>query len=471
MLTVVPRPLGLAGLIAAAALSSAALAQPQPLIAPGPWTPHDRAVALGVLHQAGALQGADDIGDAALSAALARYAAHELGQDIRPEAIDPMWGLSAPRRNVVAEMEAARAQGTLARWLASLPPSSRTYAALGEAERRYAAIVARGGWAGLPPGPAPKPGDHGPLVQALRARLAAEGYGPLDAAEPDVFDPPLQQALAAFQRRHMLADDGKLDAATRKALDVPAAERLAQIQANRERLRWLPRPLPGDRIDVDIAGARARLMEANQPTVTMKIVVGDPKHHTPMFTSRVDAVVFNPPWNVPSSIARAEILPKARRDRSYLARHDFVFVHGRLQQKPGGKCALGTLKFDLDSPFGVYLHDTPTKSAFDKRTRTLSHGCMRLEKPQALAERLLARQGWTPEMIAAAIDSKATRRVELKQSIPVFVVYRTAALDEAGQLEFRPDVYGWDAKLSAAMRGEGPQPAGAAAGQVGEAGP
>jgi L,D-transpeptidase YcbB len=161
-------------------------------------------------------------------------------------------------------------------------------------------------------------------------------------------------------------------------------------------------------------------------------------------------VVINPPWNVPASIANAEILPRAARDPGYLTRNGFRYVDGRLQQRPGAANALGRLKFDLQSPYGVYLHDTPSKSAFARPTRTLSHGCMRLEQPQALAAWLLARQGWTPSRLEAAIGQGATQRIALQTPPPLLVVYRTAFGDRTGA-RLWPDPYGWDTALGAAL--------------------
>jgi murein L,D-transpeptidase YcbB/YkuD len=285
----------------------------------------------------------------------------------------------------------------------------------------------------------------------LRERLASEGYSSPTSATPDLFDAGLQAALANFQRHHALTDDGALAAATRAALNISAATRAEQIEANLERWRWLPHRLPPERIEVDVAGQTVRFLQADCETLSMKAVVGDPKHRTPMFASQVEAVTFNPPWNVPASIATAEILPKAAKDPGYLAANDFVFVEGRLQQKAGPKSALGQIKFELPSPFGVYLHDTPSKSAFARIRRDLSHGCMRLEKPSALAALLLAPQGWTPETIAAAIAAGRTQTVRLKTPTALYVLYWTARVDPAGLVAFSPDIYGWDQKLTEAL--------------------
>lgn len=396
-----------------------------------------------------------DRDDAALRAAVVRRATRELGQRIRPSAVDRMWAVQPPPRNVARELAAAEAGGRLPQWLKSLSPSNRQYRALQAAERRYEVIMRAGGWPSVGGKAKLAEGDRDPQVKVLRERLSAEGYGQATAAQLDLFDPSLKQALILFQARHGLVPDGVLGPAARTALNVSAQARLDQIRANLERWRWLPRNLPADRMMVDIGGQRAALFLGGQPALRMKIVVGDPKHHTPMFVSKLNAVVFNPPWLVPTSIATKEIWPKVRRDPGYLARGDYIVSGGRLIQQPGPKNSLGQLKFDLPSPFGVYLHDTPVKSAFTRPSRALSHGCMRLEKPRELADILLGRQGWTSDMVAEAIAAGSTRRVDLKTTVPLYVSYWTVVADAAGEITFRPDVYGWDRKLIAAL---GPEP-------------
>src|SRR5581483_2872606 len=252
-------------------------------------------------------------------------------------------------------------------------------------------------------------------------------------------------ALAAFQVDHGVKPSKMLDAATLAALNVDAAARLAIIDVNLERARWLPRNLPGDRIEVDIAEPQATLYQAGAPVLGMRAIVGDPTRHTPSFASEVTAIVFNPPWVVPASIAAAELYPKERRSPGYLARNGFIVQDGQLIQKAGPKAALGFVKFDMPDPFAVYLHDTPS--------RWLCHGCVRLEQPRELATALLAAQGWSRAMVEAAIAAKATRRVELETHTPVFVVYRTVVAGSDGRAVFRPDVYGWDAELVAALSG------------------
>lgn len=332
-------------------------------------------------------------------------------------------------------------------------PNDPTTLSLRAAAKRYAGMS----WSSLPPGRTLRLGDTGPGVTALRDRLQAEGYGPaVTPVDPSMFDADLAAALANFQSRHGLESDGVLGANTRAELDISPSVRVAQIEANLERALWLPAVPPSDRLEVDIAAAEAVLYQGGQPVLTMRVVVGDTKHETPIFASALETVVINPPWNVPASITKAELMPREAREPGYLAKHDFAWANGRLVQAPGPENSLGQVKFDLNSPFGVYLHDTPAKSAFARPRRALSHGCMRLEKPRELAVALLKAQGWDDAAIAAAIAKGDTRRVDLDRHLPLFVVYRTAVADVLGGVLFRPDVYGWDAELAAYLDGRTP---------------
>jgi murein L,D-transpeptidase YcbB/YkuD len=350
---------------------------------------------------------------------------------VRPAEINRLWALVPPEGAV-------------------LDPNDPATLALRAAAQRYAGMS----WSSLPPGRTLRLGASGPAVLALRERLQAEGYGPAVApADPNLFDADLAAALASYQSRHGLEPDGVLGKAVRAELDIPPAARVAQIEANLERARWLPAVMPADRLEVDIASAEAVLYQGGQASLTMRVVVGDTKHETPIFASALETVVINPPWNVPLSITKAELMPREAREPGYLAKHDFVWANGRLVQAPGPENSLGQMKFDLDSPFGVYLHDTPAKSAFARPRRALSHGCMRLEKPRELAVALLKAQGWDDAAIAAAIAKGDTRRVDLDQHLPLFVVYRTVVPDVMGGVVFRPDVYGWDAELAAWLEG------------------
>jgi murein L,D-transpeptidase YcbB/YkuD len=397
-------------------------------------------------------------GDEALETAAARYAQALRGGRLQALQYLPEWAQRPVAFDARAGLEQAIRDDRLAAWLADLAPPTPEYAQLKAALGRYRAIAAGGGWPSLASGPPPRLGAEDARAPALRLRLAVE-----DAAtapgEGSVFDEGLRDALVRFQSRHGLTADGVLGARTLAELNVTAEARVAQIEANMERRRWEARVRPATRIDVNIAAQRLTYLRDGAVALTMRTVVGRPTDRTPIFSDAVEAIVFNPPWNVPTTIATKEILPKLAKDPGYLARNRFVVQPGpgpvsqRLQQLPGPESALGLVKFDLPNSFAVYLHDTPAKSAFARDERALSHGCIRLEKPIELARLLLAGEAaWPPEAIQAALDGGATVRAPLSRAIPVSVGYWTVFMGDDGAINFRRDLYGWDARLTEALR-------------------
>ncbi|HEX7005927.1 MAG TPA: L,D-transpeptidase family protein [Alphaproteobacteria bacterium] len=348
-------------------------------------------------------------------------------------------------------------------------PPHRGEEALAAGLDRYRQIQARGGWPVVPSGPTLRIGDSGPRVAALRSRLAADPDLPADtgsAADGDRFDGGLAQAVLTFQHRHGLDPDAAVGRATLAALNVPVERRIAQIELNMKRLEALPAGLEGGYAAVNIADQRLMVVDGDAVALLARVIVGKPSTRTPVLASRIDSVVFNPPWNVPVSIARNEILPRLRRDPGYLARENMIILGrpddpygrridwttaalgqfaARLRQLPGDRNALGRIKFEFPNPYSVYLHDTPAKALFQRTRRLFSHGCIRVENPRALALHLLSPQGWDMARIEAAIEAGATRRVSLARPMPIVVLYLTAFADASGAIQFRDDVYGWDA--------------------------
>ncbi len=362
------------------------------------------------------------------------------------------WGLRPTDYDPNAEFVAAVTQDRLEPWLNGLPPPYTGYATLRRGLATYRDISAKGGWAPLPAGPDLKQGAVSAEVVALKARLAAEDPTVV-VDNGKVFDQTLAQALMRAQKRFGLNPNGVLNTKTLAALNTPVALRLDQIVANMERWRWLPQALPADRIQVNIAAAVLSMFRQDTPVLTMRAVTGRPGDETPMLSSNIHSIVLNPPWNVPSSIAAKELWPKERANPGYLARNDFIVIPNddggsRLQQKAGPKAALGLIKFDFANSYGVYLHDTPSRSRFLSFSRLASHGCVRLEKPLELAR--LVMEGdptWTPQAIDEAIASGKTVRAQAPQPIAVFLLYWTAYVTPDGQVNFRDDPYGWDREL------------------------
>jgi murein L,D-transpeptidase YcbB/YkuD len=288
-------------------------------------------------------------------------------------------------------------------------------------------------------------------VAALRARLAAED--PLVPAVGVGFDKPLQEAVQRAQRRFGLRPDGVAGKDVIAYLNQPVGQRILQIVANMERWRWLPPTMPATRVQANSAAAIVTLFRDDRPILSMKAVSGRPGDETPMLMSAIHSVVFNPPWNVPAGIAQKELWPKEKAAPGYLVKNGYriIPVEGgqpRLQQASGDQSALGRFKFDFDNPFAVYLHDTPSKGGFDLFARNASHGCVRLEKPRALAEALLEGDPkWTPEAIDLQLEGDKTVRAALPVQVPVFIFYWTAFAGSDGQMQFRSDPYDWDRLL------------------------
>jgi len=232
-----------------------------------------------------------------------------------------------------------------------------------------------------------------------------------------------------------------------KPTSSPAAyqSRMREVAVNLERLRWLPRSMPAERVWVNTANAQLILYRGNRPVFTTRVVVGETDKQTPEVQATIGSVLFNPPWNVPRSIAAKEIYPKLSANPDYLAQHHMIIRKGGLiQQLPGEKSALGQVKFEMPNRFDVYLHDTPLKNLFSSDSRRRSHGCVRVQNPRELASLLLQRP---METIEQRIALGHTNSLSLPAPVPVFFVYQTAFVDQNGALEFRPDVYQRDEEV------------------------
>lgn len=391
--------------------------------------------------------------DVLLTDAFLRYAA-ALGRGRVPlKDADPDWLIQPPPFDGGAVLDRALA-GDLGEVLGELTPRDPAYLRLLTALRHYRELAKAQAWGRLSLTVPLAVGASGDEVHQLRHRLAAEGFLPSD--DGDTFDTELETAVKRFQMARGLAVDGSIGQGTLSALNVPPAARVQQIRLNLERWRSLPRNLPPNRVEVNVAAASAALYKNGEPALTMKAIVGAPGHPSPVLRARIVSVLFNPPWNIPSSIIIKEIRPALKKDPNYLAKQGYVYVEHdggqQLQQPPGPKNALGRIKFEMPNSEDVYLHDTPSHNLFAKARRTLSHGCIRLENPRGLASALLAPlPDAEPSAINQAIDAGTTRSQALPHSEPVWLLYWTAFVDPDGTIEFRDDVYGRDHRLLAAL--------------------
>jgi murein L,D-transpeptidase YcbB/YkuD len=264
------------------------------------------------------------------------------------------------------------------------------------------------------------------------------------------YDKVLAGAVADFQAHHDIGVDSMLGPETVDALNKPVSYRLGQVAANLERYRWLPRSL-GDRyILVNVPAFELTAFDQGKQALQMKVIVGQDYQgkSTPVFSDSMEFVVFRPYWIVTDSIAAKEIYPKAEADPSYLERNNYEIVtiehRKRVRQKPGDKNSLGLVKFMFPNDFNIYLHDTPQGELFDKDVRAFSHGCIRLQHPDSLAQFVL---GWPLDRVHQQMEQGPDNHtVNLPAKIPVYIVYFTTYVKD-NRLYFGNDLYDRDDAL------------------------
>ncbi len=324
-------------------------------------------------------------------------------------------------------------------------------------------------------------GDTYSGVTALVARLRLLGDMP-PGGDVATYDSSVTDGVKRFQQRHGLTDDGKLGAATVRALNVPIASRVKQLSYALERWRWMPPEFPQPPVVVNIPEFRLRAFEGGEKVaLAMNVVVGKAAPtQTPVFTDAIQYIVFRPYWNIPPSIVRSSVIPGFNRSgNAYLERERFEvtgagggipadLVAGlrsgkySVRQKPGPKNSLGLIKFIFPNSNNVYLHSTPATQLFAQSRRDFSHGCIRLEKPADLAVFLLRNQDdgkWTLDKVQRAMDSgQDNQQVNLANKVPVLLLYVTAVVEEDGTVHFFDDIYGHDRKLDAVLAKGPPYP-------------
>ena len=363
----------------------------------------------------------------------------------------------------------------LAEDVRNLRPNHFVYRGLVDALARLRAIQHAGGWPTIPPGRTLRPDSTDERVPMLRHRLMLEGD--LSSGAPVnrslVFDPELQSALKRYQHRHGLNPDAVLGASTLTQLNLPVTARIDQVRLNLERARWVTQDLPASFIAVNVAGAMVYLVQNGNVVFETRAVVGKTYTATPVFRATLQSIELNPTWTVPPGIV-GEVLNAIRRNPAYLrdqnirvltrggtevdrTRIDYASYTGRsfpyvFRQEPGALNPLGEIKFLFPNRYNVYLHDTPSRSLFDREQRVFSHGCIRVQDPIRLAELILNDSvRWSQAALRREIGKGALQRIPVSGQLPVLVLYWTASADLHGELHFYRDVYGRDSRLLHAL--------------------
>lgn len=420
----------------------------------------------------------DDVatGRQSVTHALARYISDlRIGRAALRTA-DPELFVVPAGQDLVALLDEARRTANLDDYLAKLQPANATYRGLRELLARYRRLGAAGEWP-VVAGEIPiKPGASGDAVTSLRRRLLASGELVGGSPANGVFDALMETAVRQFQSRHGLEADGVVGSETLAAFNVPVAKRIEQIEVNMERWRWMRDDLGSRHVVVNIAGFDLQAVADGRVQLSMRVVVGKPYRRSPVFSDAISYLDLNPTWTPPVSLVVKDILPNARKDREYLSREGFRVTsratgevvdpasvdwnearHAdyRFVQQPGPKNALGVVKFMFPNPHNVYLHDTPSRGLFSQRVRIFSSGCIRVEKPAALAAWLLTDAGWDEKRFGAAVSTGLTKTIKLTRRVPIHITYTTVWVDAEGVEQVRPDVYGRDALIVEALRKTG----------------
>ncbi len=396
-----------------------------------------------------------------------------------PKEIDPEWRLPTETFDPALFLEALLQEGSFAQLFDRLTPTTQAYARLRDAYRQYLEIELAGGWPRISVNYVLRPGVSDPVVTLLRERLKIEGDHPgTDADDPWHYDDQLKEAVKRFQRRNGLVEDGFVGPITRSVLNVSVAGRIKQLLANMERWRWLPRDLGINHLLVNTAGYELTLVSNGESVFHKRTITGRQGRQTPSFKSRITHLVVNPEWTVPRIIAVEDLLPKQQMDVGFLDQRgirvlqkqeghwvqldakaldwgqyhkdNFPFL---LRQASGPKNSLGRIKFHMNNPYAIFLHDTPSVSLFNKPIRAFSSGCVRVQDADQLARFLLDAGGQSSEeLIDLPLQSGDTQITKLSTPVEVYLVYFTSWVDEAGAVQFRPDIYQRNTNLILALQ-------------------
>lgn len=317
--------------------------------------------------------------------------------------------------------------------------------------------------------PSATPVTEGTQDQASSPEAAGTLQAEAVPADPThIYSVELVEAVKRFQRWQGLEPDGAIGPRTREWLNVSPQLRASLLALNIQRLRLLPDDMHNG-IMVNIPNYSLIYYLNGNQILTSRVIVGRPDRKTPLMRSALNNVVLNPPWNVPTTLVRKDIVPKVKQDPAYLYKHNYTLLSGwsndaevidpsmidwsmvsaasfpyRIRQAPGATNSLGRYKFNMPSSDAIYLHDTPNHNLFQKDIRALSSGCVRVNKASDLANLLLQDAGWNDSRISSTLKEGDTRYVPIRHRIPVNLYYLTAWVADDGKAQYRTDIYNYD---------------------------
>jgi murein L,D-transpeptidase YcbB/YkuD len=402
-----------------------------------------------------------------------RALAHLFRGKVNPATLDTQWNFALRDISTGAAFDivnAAVETGNIGSAFDRARPQHPVYRKARQALATLRAIDADGGWPQLTTTTTLKPGMDDAQVTLLRRRLARVGYLPEDRTASTLYDDELSAVVRTYQREQYLDVDAAIGPATRAALNESAQARIEQARVNLERGRWLLHDIADNTVVVDVAGFKVYYLRQGKRIWEANVQVGKPFRSTPIFRSDINRVTFNPTWTVPPTIYRQDLLPKIRRDPTYLATHNMRVLNtaGReinpasvnwnnpsgvvLRADAGPDNPLGRLVIRFPNPYSVYLHDTPSQALFGSSQRAFSSGCIRVERPRELVELLFNdSQQWNRAAIDAQIAEGSTKNIIIATPVPLLIAYWTMDVLESQRIVFKPDIYKRDPPLLAAL--------------------
>jgi len=412
--------------------------------------------------------------DLLMTDAIILYASHLLEGKLEQSKLRAQWDVEKNARpeNVDSLLTVTLHNKQVKPALQTMKPAHYMYALLKVHLKNLRNQAEEGGWPRVRSGETLKKDMDDPRILEIREFLTATGdLKSMETNQESVFDQELENAVKKFQNRHGLTADGAIGKGTIEQMQVPIEKRIEQIKLNLERLRWIFHQPNEDFLIVNIAGFHVRRFTNREEVFNSRVIVGKYHHESPVFKGEMQYIVMNPTWTLPYSIATNETLPKLKKDPGYLAakhmevmdrsgkmldpstidwnqysRGNFPFI---IRQKAGPWNALGEVKFIFPNKYSVYLHDTPSRSLFERQDRAFSHGCIRTEDKWGLLMSLMNDpEVWNMEKINEILKSGETTKIDLPDPINIYLVYLTAVADKENNLYFFKDVYKRDEAVS-----------------------
>ena len=315
--------------------------------------------------------------------------------------------------------------------------------------------------------------DSVAFLQMFKKRMSEEGM----AIPADADSSQLRAIVKKYQAKHSLVADGKIGNSLIKKLNFTGRQKFNVIAITLDKYKLLPENMPEKYIWVNLPAYYLQVWSADTISFTSKIICGKPTTPTPHITSAINNMVLYPTWTVPESIIKKDMLPGLKKNASYLARKGLYLLNGKgeqidatainwekytkgipflIQQGSGDDNALGVIKFNFENPYSVYLHDTNQRYLFKNSVRSLSHGCVRVQEWQKLANFIVRNDSmnwkktepmpFNTDSIVRWIAQKQKRTVTVKNKIPLFIRYFSCEPIN-GTIKFYDDIYGEDKAL------------------------